>query len=509
MAIRPPRHPGNPTFAKSVSQKEYKSIVGASFLSGSASIVSILANFGRTKVIAVFAGTEGVGLLGLYTSTLNLVSAASSLGLGSSAVRDIAVHAGADNAEKVSGAIQALRRLAWITGALGAIGCFAAAPQISAWTFGSEIHGDAIRILSVCILLIQLSASQAALLRGLRKIKELAVQSIAISVVTFGLAAAMFGPWGIDAIVPFMIATHIMTLAGTWWFARRVKVDNQPQSLGETFSLGKSMISLGMAFQASALISAVTTHLIGIIVHGVGGSELNGLYQAAWGSTGALASLVLGAMGKDFYPRLATVSDDGPASMRLIGQQTEIAILLSLPLLAGFVATATVLVPLLFSSEFAGAVPAVGWFALGAFGRVISWPLGYYLIAAGRGVYFFATELVFGLIYLLLAHWLIELRGLQGIGMAWFALYLLYWLTMTLLVGRLCRQPVGRSALRHSCMGLAALGAAHFMGVIWGLLFSVLLAIICLRSLIRRVGRDNRISLLLTKLPLLGKFLSS
>ena len=492
-----------------MSQKEYKSIVGASFLSGSASIVSILANFGRTKLIAVFAGTEGVGLLGLYTSTLNLVSAASSLGLGSSAVRDIAVHAGADNHEKVTGAIRALRRLAWITGALGAIGCFAAAPQISAWTFGSEIHATAIRILGICVLLIQLSASQAALLRGLRKIRELAVQSIAISLVTLGLAAAMFGPLGVDGIIPFMIATNVMTLAGTWWFARMVKLDNQPQSLRETFSLGKSMISLGMAFQASALISAITAHLVGIIVYGVGGSSLNGLYQAAWGSTGALASLVLGAMGKDFYPRLAAVSDDGPASMRLISQQTEIAILLSLPLLAAFVAAAPVLIPFLFSADFAGAVPAVGWFALGAFGRVISWPLGYYLIAAGRGLYFFATELLFGLVYLLLADWLIGLRGLQGAGIAWFVLYLLYWATMSLLVGRLCRQAVGGSAFRHSYMGLAALGAAYFLGIIWGLVFSGFLAVICLRSLIRRVGRDNRIAHFLTKMPLVGKFLSS
>jgi PST family polysaccharide transporter len=288
-----------------------------------------------------------------------------------------------------------------------------------------------------------------------------------------------------------------------------VKLDNQAQSLRETFSLGKSMISLGMAFQASALISAITAHLIGIIIYGVGGSSLNGLYQAAWGSTGALASLVLGAMGKDFYPRLTAVSDDGPASMRLISQQTEIAILLSLPLLAAFVAVAPVLIPFLFSADFAGAVPAVGWFALGAFGRVISWPLGYYLIASGRGLYFFATELLFGLVYLLLADWLIGLRGLQGAGIAWFVLYLLYWATMSLLVGRLCRQAVGGSAFRHSYMGLAALGAAYFLGIIWGLVFSGLLAVICLRSLIRRVGRDNRIAHFLTKIPLVGKFLSS
>lgn len=60
---------------------------------GSVQVVTILCSVIRTKLVALWIGPAGVGLITLYNSTVDLISNTTQLNLRQSAVRDISTEA--------------------------------------------------------------------------------------------------------------------------------------------------------------------------------------------------------------------------------------------------------------------------------------------------------------------------------------------------------------------------------------------------------------------------------
>jgi probable addiction module antidote protein len=104
-------------------------------------------------------------------------------------------------------------------------------------------------------------------------------------------------------------------------------------------------------------------------------------------------NFVLGAMAADYYPRLTGVTTNKDKMGRLVNEQTEIAILLALPGLLFTLAFAPWLLEILYSREFINATALLHWFILGCMARVISWPLGFVMLALGK-VYLLALRKV-------------------------------------------------------------------------------------------------------------------
>ena len=99
----------------------YSKIASTTLLFGSSQIVVMITSIIRTKFVALFLGTSGYGILSLYTSTIGLISAFSNLGLGTSAVRDLAEASASNQEKRIQKVVFIIRKLSWITGSLGAI----------------------------------------------------------------------------------------------------------------------------------------------------------------------------------------------------------------------------------------------------------------------------------------------------------------------------------------------------------------------------------------------------
>ena len=58
----------------------YKRIVNATSLFGGVQVINMLCSLIRNKVIAILLGAEGVGLIGLFNSAIEMVSSMTNLG---------------------------------------------------------------------------------------------------------------------------------------------------------------------------------------------------------------------------------------------------------------------------------------------------------------------------------------------------------------------------------------------------------------------------------------------
>jgi PST family polysaccharide transporter len=146
-------------------------------------------------------------------------------------------------------------------------------------------------------------------------------------------------------------------------------------------------------------------------------------------------NFVLGAMGADYYPRLTGVASDKPAMVRMVNEQTEIGLLLALPGLLATMALAPWILQIFYTREFLGAVELLQWFILGCLGRVISWPMGYIMLALGKSSWLIVSESVMHAMHVLLIFFGLKIFGLVGVAQSFVLLYVIH-ILVTLFIGR-------------------------------------------------------------------------
>ena len=170
----------------------YRQILRSSSIMGSAQAISYLVGLVRVKIVALILGPAGVGLVGIYTSAVAMVGSVSSLGIGSSGVREVSAADTRGDPVHVARTIRILRRASWATGLLGWLVTATLAVKLSQWVAGSPMHALPIAILGSTLLLGAVSGGQLALLQGLRRIGDIARVSVWGVVLNSALAIGLY-----------------------------------------------------------------------------------------------------------------------------------------------------------------------------------------------------------------------------------------------------------------------------------------------------------------------------
>ena len=207
-------------------------------------------------------------------------------------------------------------------------------------------------------------------------------------------------------------------------------------------------------------------YLVRIIVLRKMGEDAAGFYQSAWTLGGLYVGFILQAMGADFFPRLTAVAQDNRQCNRLVNEQAEVGLLLAGPGILGTLTFAPLVIQVFYSAKFGPAVEILRWICLGMMLRVASWPMSYILLAKGARQIYFWSELASNAVMIGLVWVCVLAFGLKGTGIAFFGLYVLYWLVIYAIV----RAVSGfRWTVANKQIGLlyGALIAAVFVGWYW------------------------------------------
>jgi PST family polysaccharide transporter len=400
------------------ADSSYGQILKSSSILGGTQAAVYLISLLKTKVAAVLLGPQGVGLVGLYQSATAMIAIVAGLGLNSSGVREVAQAGRTGDAEVLARTAKVLRRLCWITGAVGWLLTVLVAWPLSVWTFGTGEQARAIIILGSTVFFGCIAGGQVALLQGMRRISDLALVNFLCVIGGSAVSIALYAWLGAEGIVPALVASALISLGFNWWFSRRISVADIPLGWAETFRYSRQLLHLGVALMWNGLlVTAVALVTRSLIVRDLG-LEANGLFQAAWAISGMFSGFILSAMGADFYPRLSAVAGDNVSLNRLVNEQTEIGVLLSLPGLVGTVVFAPALIELLYSSKFSGSTPLLPWFIVGVFIQVISWPIGFILLAKSHSKSFALVETAINGVQILATFLFMAFFGLKGAAIA-------------------------------------------------------------------------------------------
>jgi PST family polysaccharide transporter len=215
-------------------------------------------------------------------------------------------------------------------------------------------------------------------------------------------------------------------MLASWWYSRSIDPFPPSIALDQLTQEVSPLLKLGIAFMASALMVMGSAYVIRITVLRIAGFEAAGFYHAAWTIGCLYVNFILQAMGADFYPRLTAVADNNVSCNRLVNEQTRIGLLIAGPGAIATVTCAPLIIAWLYSSQFNPAIDVLRWICLGAAIRVLTWPLGFIILAKGRAGLFFWTDFAYSVVHLALAWLCIRTVGVNGSGMAFFGSYIFH-----------------------------------------------------------------------------------
>lgn len=434
------------------NKSSYRSIFKATSLFGGVQVYQILIQIIKSKFVAVLLGPAGVGIMGLYQSGLQLIQQLSSMGLSQSAVRDVSEANGSNDTQRIAKTVTVVRKLVWITGLLGLVlvACFS--PLLSKASFGNYDYTIPFIILSVTLLLDQLSAGQKVVLQGMRRLKDLAKCSA--FGVTFGLftSVPLYFWLGIEGIVPTLILNSVCTLLLSWFYSRKIKVEKVKVAPKQTFEQGKLMLVMGVSMSLSGILSTVVAYAIRGFIQANGGVEQVGLYQAGFIIMTTYVGMVMNAIATDYYPRLAAINKDNQKCREAVSQQGEIGVMILAPMLTICLVFMPFVLKILYSDRFLAANEYISWACLGMMLRLAAWVISFLFVAKAESKLFILNELAGNLYYLLFSLIGYKWFGLTGLGVAFALDYIVYFIQCYLIAKRRYNFRFSHSFIK--CYGL-------------------------------------------------------
>jgi antigen flippase len=391
----------------------FSRILRSSALMGGAQVIVLATAFLRSKVIALTVGVSGVGLVGVFSLFTSSIASVAGWGLGTAGVRVIASAEDTYKADKIS----AVRRLGVLLGVLGFLLALALFWPVGVMTFGSEEYMLELAIVGLAVPCIIASSAWSAILQASGSVKHLAKIQIlgAIAGLLLGLPAIYYlDSVGIALSVLFAAA---VTAAALWWTASKISPPNgstgaDSTSLRELINLGGALVLIGWAGHFSA-------YIVRIIIIRSAGLDAAGYYQAAFAISGSLPGFIFASMGADFFPRISAAKTTIEAN-ELVERQIQAGLLLGAPFIAALLTLGRPCLHFLYETSFDPALPLLSWMTWGIYFRLISWPLGFWLLARNSPKAVIAVECLGNGLSIILPLLLLPVFGIVGAAMAFF-----------------------------------------------------------------------------------------
>lgn len=141
------------------NESSYRSIFKSTFLFGFVQVFNIVMKAAINKAVAILLGTEGMGVISLYNSAVNMLRTVAGLGIPQSAVRDVAEANATCEIEKLNRIITVTKKIVWFTALLGAVVTIVFARVLSDVSFNNRDHIVAFIFLSMAFFVLYYSCN--------------------------------------------------------------------------------------------------------------------------------------------------------------------------------------------------------------------------------------------------------------------------------------------------------------------------------------------------------------
>lgn len=398
---------------------DYKGIFKSTFLFSFVQIVNIVTKVAVNKVVAIVLGAEGLGIISLYNSAINMLKSGCGLGIKQSAVRDVAEANEEKDIKRISEIIAVTNKVVLFTALLGLVVTIIGSPLLSKYSFGSAEFIIPFIILSVAVALNIYAEGQMAIITGMRRLRDLAKVNIIGSAVGLASSVPFYFFFGKEGIVPSLIVAALCLFVVTKFYVRRIKIEHVKLTLSETFQKAKPMVQMGSVLMLAGFAGMAFDLLVSSFIRYEGGFETVGFFQAGATIITGYFGIVLTAMTTDYYPRICGVNKDNDALNVELNKQVAAGIILVFPLAVCFVYLAPLFISFLYSDDFAVSTQYTDYAIFGTILIVASNCMGMIFMAKMASKLYLSLVLIALFAQLCLYVPMYHFWGLRGLGISY------------------------------------------------------------------------------------------
>lgn len=412
-----------------------KKILQSISVFGGLQVFLILVNLLKVKALAIFVGVTGVGQFTVYNNILNLVVQFAFLGLNFSAIRSIALSFENGNKSEVIKTFSIFKYWSYFCALCGLFISLIGSRYISLLSFESCKETYNIMFLSIGVFFAILSSSNVAFLQGIRELKSMAKSSFFSGLAGLIISIPLYYYYHQKGIVISIIVSAFLAFFFSYSYVKKTGFRTVKLKLFQIYQGGTEMVKLGVVMMVSSFMGTAVIYVINIFIVRQGSIEDLGLFAAGNGITNQYVGLIFVAMAADYFPKLSSISTNRRKINNLVNNQGEILMLIICPILIILMSFSSVVIRLLLSVNFLSITDFIAVMSVAMLYKAAAYPIGYISFAKGDKNVFFLFEGIINSILILIGHILgYYLGGLTGIAWGVLLLYIVYFLTVNILV---------------------------------------------------------------------------
>ena len=154
-----------------MDKRETGQILKTTTIFGGAQIIIVISGLVKSKIVALLIGPTGVGISALYNNIVAMLSGIIGLGIGLSAIREIAKE---ENLERKLETALLTKRLVLLLSIAGLLITFLSSRLLSEIQFGNSQYTYGFCIIALAIAFTIFTTGTDACLKGFRRTKQIA-----------------------------------------------------------------------------------------------------------------------------------------------------------------------------------------------------------------------------------------------------------------------------------------------------------------------------------------------
>ena len=392
-------------------------------------IVRMLTGFVSVKVVSLLIGPSGVAMVGQLNNFVTMSQNFASAGINSGITKYIAEFKGKEIVNNyLSTSFRIILFCSLFVGLL--IVCFS--NFLGRQIMQNVEYSYLFVILGVALIFFALNNFLVSVVNGYKSFKKYVVINIFSSVLGLcytlllvfwlGLKGALIGSVTFHSIM-FFVA--VLLVRKEIWF--KIECFNK----GFDLRIAKKLLH----FTAMTIVSVSLVPLSQMILRGYVMTNISSVDAGIWEGMNRLSNMYLSVITTSLavyvLPRLSEINEKSEIVSELKKIYKIILPILFLGLIAIYLIR-TPLIKLLFTDEFLPMKNLFVWQLSGDFFKIFSWLLGYLLLAKSMTKAFIITEIMYNLLFVIIAFVFINFNGILGITQAYFINFVIYSIVLVL-----------------------------------------------------------------------------
>lgn len=408
-------------------------LIKTSFYTSISTGITFLTGFVITKVVAVKIGPEGMAYYGQFVNTTSLLATLGTGAITSGVIKYLAQYR--NDARMQQQVINTAFMMVVFASAIVSLFTVSCSVSLSEAAFKTGKYWIVYLVYGFCITAISLNLVFSAILNGLNRIKHLTIiktvaslvgmTSMVISAYYLGLTGVLISS-SIVGVIIMGVNILIFNRLGIRWQLSYKEFD-------------KVTMKRLLAFSIMAIVSSVvgpTTQILvrDKIIRSIGLTDA-GYWQAVTRISDYYLTFVTSVLVVYYMPRLSELT-----KVQDIKREIRYGYKMILPVVGVFSLTIWVLrdiiIQVLFTPEFINMRSLFAFQLIGDFMKIGSWLLAFLMLAKAMIRTYIVSEVLFGVSFVLLSYFFINRFGVIGATYSFALNYLIYWVTVELVVHR-------------------------------------------------------------------------